>query len=222
MIDFFHRQHYITHDGSSSFRLNDINEQFHSKYGALQESLHIYIHNGLNTFSDKSTLCILEMGFGTGLNALLTLAHQKERTIYYHTIEAYPLSLSEVKSLNYGTLFDEKYLQPFLEMHSDNNNERAISPNFYFKKRIETLQTSSLKRNFYDLVYFDAFSPTVQPELWEREIFAKILATMKIGGILVTYCAKGSVKRSMRAAGFEVKAIPGALGKREMTCCVKK
>lgn len=222
MINFYHRQPFITNDGSSSLRLDDINEQFHSVHGAIQEALHIYIYNGLDRFSETSTLRILEMGFGTGLNALLTLIHQKKRTVYYHALEAYPLTLKEVENLNYGKLFHEKYLQPFLRMHNNNNIQTEILSNFYFEKTTQTLQTTSLKRNFYDLIYFDAFSPKVQPELWRTEIAKKILTSMKTNAILVTYCAKGTVKRSMKEAGFEVKTVSGPLGKREMTCGIKK
>lgn len=210
-------------DGSSTLQIAGTNEHFHSVHGALNESMHIYIKAGMQTLKDRESVNILEVGFGTGLNALLTLIHRKNCAIRYHGIEAYPLREEEVKSLNYTMLIDNQWEEYFLKMHAmDEENEVGIIPGFFFRKSLRKLEEMMFPENQYDLVYFDAFSPDLQPELWSEEIFQRIYNAMKKDSILVTYCAKGRVKRAMKAVGFSVEGLPGPTGKREISKAVKK
>lgn len=222
MSKFLKRTPFITEDGSSSLRLDELPEHYHSMHGAYKESMHIYIKSGLHFFPDFAVIKILEMGFGTGLNAALTLCNKGNRLIDYHTIEAYPLTLEEVGLLNYKTYTGNKYYSEFLRMHSVQTAEKIwIDKKFRFTKTINTIEHTELEDG-YQLVYYDAFSPEIQPELWTAEILGKLYSTMASDSILVTYCAKGSVKRNMKAAGFEVESIEGPPGKREITRCFKK
>lgn len=222
MTDFFNRQIIETEDGSSSIKLGDFDEQFHSIHGAISESEHIFIRSGLAQFPADARLNILEIGFGTGLNALLTLHHRSGRRISYHTVEAYPLDYQEVSALNYVDKIDESLRAAFLRMHAAGDGEIVeLASGFSFQKRLCRLQDADFQADTYDLVYFDAFSPNTQPELWSASIFAKMWLSMRVGGILVTYCAKGSVKRAFRSVGFVVEGLPGPVGKREITRCVK-
>lgn len=179
--------------------------------------MHIYIGNGL-LHLPYPEIHILEVGFGTGLNALATLENRESRTIYYDTVEAFPLSTDEVQALNYVNESQNRYRSQFYTMHAcPSGITQLIEKNFYFRKWISTIQDAILPSANYDLVYFDCFGPTVQPELWTEEIFRKIYHTMRTNGILITYCAKGSVKRALKAAGFVLESLPGPTGKREIT-----
>ncbi len=204
----------LTADGTVTLQVPELNEHYHSIHGAMQESMHVFIKYGLHAFPEDKDLHVFEVGFGTGLNALLTriLANQK---VVYHAIELYPLSLEIIGELNYAqnetdkNQFDLIHVIPW-------NEEREISKNFRLKK----IQGDVLIYNTdtkYDLIYFDAFGPNTQPELWTKEMLAKMYALLNPGGILVTYCAKGEVKRNLKDIGFEVEALPGPPGKREMT-----
>jgi tRNA U34 5-methylaminomethyl-2-thiouridine-forming methyltransferase MnmC len=211
-------------DGSSTLRIAGTDEHFHSVHGALNESMHIYIEAGMRVLKNRESVNILEVGFGTGLNALLTLIYQENRTIRYHGIEAYPLREEEVKSLNYNTmLMDDQWEEYFFKMHAvDAVDEVEIAPGFFFRKSLRKLEEMMLSENQYDLVYFDAFSPDLQPELWSEEIFQRIYNAMTKDSVLITYCAKGRVKRAMKATGFTVEGLPGPVGKREISRAVKK
>lgn len=222
MLDFTKRTPTISEDGSTTFRIDGSDEHFHSVHGAYNESMHIYINTGLQALKDRENIAILEVGFGTGLNALLTLAHQEGREIHYHAIEAYPLNMDEVKLLNYTNLIDDTWGQSFLEMHTLLSGEEVeIYPKFFFRKTIQKLEEALLRPNYFDLVYFDAFSPDLQPELWSEEIFQKVWLAMNNKSILTTYCAKGWVKRAMKKVGFTVEGLPGPAGKREISKAVK-
>lgn len=222
MSKFLKRTPFITEDGSSSLRLDELPEHYHSMHGAYRESMHIYIKSGLHFFPDFAVIKILEMGFGTGLNAALTLCNKSNRLIDYNTIEAYPLTLQEVGLLNYNSYLDNKYYSDFLRMHSVKSGEKiCIEKVFGFTKNINTLEHTELEDG-YQLVYYDAFGPEIQPELWTAEVFGKLHASMASNSVLVTYCAKGSVKRAMKAAGFELESLEGPPGKREITRCFKK
>ena len=214
------REIFLTEDGSSTLKLLNFNEQFHSIHGALTESQHIYIGAGFKKLAHLSEIKILEIGFGTGLNAILTFQENKSQIIHYHAIEAYPLTPDEVQKLNYHRFLSEEEQNCFLKMHQ---NQQAINihHHFHFKKEIAKIEDLLLPVNEYDLVYFDAFSPETQPELWSETIFNKLALSMKAGGILVTYCAKGSVKRALKQAGFSVEGLPGPPGKREITRALK-
>ena len=216
-----------TKDGSNTLYVPELNEHYHSVHGALQESQHVFIKHGLeHALSSKKDIKILEVGFGTGLNAILTypFALAQKAFIQYDTLEKFPLSQEVVEQLQ----FDKIILNPelhdvFLKMHAAPwNKPTDLIPYFSLQKMHETLEEFVAPQAYYDLVYFDAFAPEKQPELWSEEMFVKLYDAIRPGGVLVTYCAKGSFKRSLKAAGFTVEALPGPPGKREMTRGVKQ
>ena len=211
-----------TEDGSHTLFNESLGEHYHSTHGAIQESLHIFIQAGLQAVEKKSgKINILEIGFGTGLNALLSF-HEAENmncNINYVAIEPIKLDKSIYTQLNYAQLLKNDKLQTILlTMHDIPwNIPNYISESFILNKIEGKLQELELAENAFDLVYFDAFSPEIQPELWEEHIFKSIYTAMKNKGILTTYSAKGSVKRALKAVGFEVELLPGPIGKRQIT-----
>jgi len=214
----------LTQDGSHTLYLPDFDESYHSVHGAVQESRHVYINAALLAALPLfSEIRLLEIGFGTGLNALLTLlANDTPKSIYYCGIEAFPLTASELQQLNYPEVLqiDNQLFQSLHEAAWDAEYEK-ITSSFYLKKLATTLQSVSLPENFFNVVYFDAFAPSVQPELWESAIFEKIYTSMSAGGVMTTYSAKGSVRRSLQQTGFTVERLPAPAGKREMLRAVK-
>lgn len=214
-----------TDDGSTTLHIAEWNEQYHSKHGAIKEALHVFINAGFNFWLENnktSPLSILEIGFGTGLNALLTLleADKNSVSINYTGVEGYPLEIEEIKLLNYSSelkMTPEVYLK--LHQVAWDKNER-ITPNFSLQKQkkyfsdIEDLE-------LYNIIYFDAFGMRVQPELWSEDIFNRLYKALKTNGILVTYAANGSAKRALKTVGFQVERIPGPPGKREMLRAIK-
>lgn len=214
------REIIITADGSNSLLIPQWQETFHSKHGAITEALHVFIQEGLQYWLQQNTqrpLHLLEIGFGTGLNALLTLlqAQEKNLSITYETLEAYPLSFEEINALNYSEVLQiDKQL--FERLHRSPWEEPVeIIPQFRIKKRKEWFENINAQSNF-DLIYFDAFGARVQPELWTYPIFKKMYDALKPQGVLVTYASKGSARRAMLEVGFTVSKIPGPPGKREM------
>ncbi len=216
----------LTDDGSHSIEIPEMNVTYHSFHGAIKESKHVFIEAGLYKALDTAafggtsdTIHIFEMGFGTGLNALLTLieAEKFKQEIYYETVELSPLDKEEIKSLNYCEQLQHNDLQStFEQLHfCEWEKEIEITDNFILKKLNTNLIKFSTERKF-NLIYFDAFAPNAQPELWTEEIFKKMFSILKSGGILVTYCSKGTVRRAMQAACFTVEKIQGPPGKREM------
>jgi tRNA U34 5-methylaminomethyl-2-thiouridine-forming methyltransferase MnmC len=212
----------ITEDGSYTVSIPEMGVTYHSIHGAIQESMHVFIEAGFNYVFDKlnnDQIRILEVGFGTGLNALLTAIEAKKAktSIYYVAMEPYPLTDEEVQSLNYCDQLARKDLQEsFISMHQcEWNKNIVVTKNLLLHKSNYTLQTFEQTSKF-DLVYFDAFDPNVQPELWTKEIFEKLFSILEPNGILVTYSSKGDVRRALQSAGFTVEKIPGAKGKREM------
>jgi tRNA U34 5-methylaminomethyl-2-thiouridine-forming methyltransferase MnmC len=278
-----------TSDGSDTLFSDTMNESYHSVNGAIQESMHVFISNGLekliseesgnypennisaseSVVKTNSPINILEIGFGTGLNCLLTFIEAKKRNlcIKYQTIEAFPLSKEVTDSLNYGKIIDESFQNTFLSIHDCNWEEwtdiednslnthelqqretcspelnllasgseessisykrkhscanhyaghREISPIEFKLKKLNTDFTKYEHTSCYDLVYFDAFAPNKQPELWEEHLFEKLFNAMNPGGILVTYCAMGEVRRRLQRSGFTTTRLPGPPGKREM------
>ncbi len=207
-----------TSDGSKTIHIVDWNEQYHSKHGAIQEAYHVFIKSGLELFEKKS-ISILEVGFGTGLNCLITLIESKrlQLQIDYKGVEAYPITSKEHQQLNYiSELNASKFQSEFSQMHSclwEKNVQ--IDANFFLIKEQKDFKEIE-EENEYNLIYFDAFGARVQPELWTEVIFLKMYKALKKDGILVTYAAKGSVRRAMQAAGFQVERLPGPPGKREM------
>ncbi len=211
-----------TKDGSTTLFVPELNEHYHSVNGALQESLHVFIRAGLEyAWQNKPELAILEVGFGTGLNALLTLQqtllHQK--TILYHALEKYPLLPALIAEMQFEQfILNPELLDYLAPLHYTPWNEPVrITPTFTLHKSVADLQTYPLVARQYDLIYFDAFAPEKQPELWTDAIFRKLYISLKTGGCLVSYCAKGSFKRSLKAVGFTIESRPGPAGKREMT-----
>jgi tRNA U34 5-methylaminomethyl-2-thiouridine-forming methyltransferase MnmC len=221
----------ITKDGCHSISIPEINITYHSIHGAIRESKHVFIEAGLKSICPlPAARCIriFEMGFGTGLNTLLTLieAEKLQQSIHYTAIEFYPLDKEEVHSLNYCQLLNRPDLQAIFELlhQCEWEKENIITPFFTFYKINSNLINFSsrwLSGQLFNLIYFDVFAPAVQPELWTKEVFEKLYSMMSHGGILVTYCSKGDVRRAMQAAGFSVEKIPGPEGKREMIRAVK-
>ena len=214
-----------TEDGSDSLFLPALSESYHSKFGALSESRHVFIEAGLKQIPRQRIINILEIGFGTGLNALITLAEAESNliSVNYHTVEPFPLSFEILDKLNYTWLPEfVKYQELFNKLHTSPYNSPILINDYFqllkFKEKIEDI---SLEPDYYHLVYFDAFSPEVQPELWTADIFKKLFEGMTIGGILVTYSAKGLVRRNMQDAGFIVERLAGPKGKREMLRATK-
>lgn len=217
------REVIITADGSSTIHLSEWNEQYHSKHGAIQEAMHVFINCGLSLFKQKK-INILEIGFGTGLNCFITFLESQKREIEvnYIGVEAYPVLSDEVKALNYvKQLNAKKYQWVFNELHQQNwEIKKEITNTFSLKKRQQFFNEIKDKNEF-NLIYFDAFGPRVQPELWTKEIFQIMYAALKENGVLVTYSAKGSVRRTMQEVGFFVERLPGPPGKREMLRATK-
>ncbi|WBL26615.1 tRNA (5-methylaminomethyl-2-thiouridine)(34)-methyltransferase MnmD [Zunongwangia sp. HGR-M22] len=215
-----------TGDGSSTIHIPEWNEQYHSKHGALQEAMHVFIKMGLDFWvaeNKKSEISILEIGFGTGLNALLTNLYSTNLKVQYTGVEAYPVKPEELAVLDYASVLPnfEKAERIFDKMHQINWEEFSeIESNFSLRKQEKTFQEIKDKES-YDLIYFDAFGARVQPELWTDVIFEKMFLALKTNGVLVTYAAKGSVRRAMQAVGFQVERLPGPPGKREMLRAVK-
>lgn len=215
----------ITEDGSSSIFILELDEHYHSVHGALQESRHVFIDAGLEyKIKEADKIDILEIGFGTGLNALLSCieAEKNKKKINYTAIEKYPLRESVISQLNYCTLIEVKdCTQLFNSIHlCDWQSEHNISNYFKLRKCKMNIEDVSFQQQF-DLIYFDAFAPSAQPELWTDAIFLSMFNALKNNGILVTYCAKGIVKRIMKNAGFIIETLPGPKGKREMTRALK-
>ena len=207
----------LTNDGSHTLFVPEINECYHSRHGAIVEAEHVFIKTGFSTLK-KSKLNILEIGFGTGLNTLLTYQKAEQRSIKvnYHTIEPHPINKENYIQLNFANLIglEQKNL---LDLHNCPWEEASNINNYFtlIKHRI-TLEKYNTDIKF-DIIYFDAFSPNKQPELWSQIIFEKIYNFLKENGSLVTYCAKGSVKRTMESVGFKIVVLDGPPGKRQMT-----
>jgi tRNA U34 5-methylaminomethyl-2-thiouridine-forming methyltransferase MnmC len=219
----------VTRDGSHSIEIPELGVAYHSIHGAIRESMHVFIEAGLKASGRckrPDAMQIFEVGFGTGLNALLTMieAEKMSRKTYYQTIEPFPLDTDDAKGLNYCELLNRRDLQDsFEQLHQcEWEKEVTITSNFTFvKKRNNLLHFETPTAELFDLIYYDPFDPKGQPELWTDEIFKKLVSILRPGGILVTYSSKGSVRRAMQAAGFSVEKIPGPLGKREIVRAIK-
>ncbi|RXP56581.1 SAM-dependent methyltransferase [Lutibacter sp. HS1-25] len=213
----------LTADGSSTIHLSEWDENYHSKHGAIQEAMHVFIKSGLSLFSDSS-ISILEIGFGTGLNSFITFleAEKLNLNVDYVGVEAYPVSFDEIDKLNYiSELKAEDFTQVFKNMHTQSWDQKSeLSSKFLLTKRKQFFHEIN-DENSFDLIYFDAFGARVQPDLWTEEIFEIMYKSLKKGGVLVTYCAKGSVRRAMLKVGFSVEKLAGPPGKREMLRATK-
>lgn len=219
------REVITTADGSKTIRIIELDENYHSSHGALQEAQHVFIQNGLYSLSTQKEISIFEMGFGTGLNAFLTAIKAKElkNSITYYGIEAFPVNLEEIIELDYKNLMGNDNADLYLSIHESEWNELiSINSNFKIKKIEGELQTTEIPINFFDIVYYDAFGPRAQDEMWTVDLFQKMYDSLKPGGFLVTYCAKGQVKRDLKSVGFTIEVLPGPPGKREMTKAWKR
>jgi tRNA U34 5-methylaminomethyl-2-thiouridine-forming methyltransferase MnmC len=208
----------ITEDGSHTLYLEALNETYHSKHGAIQEAMHVFIDAGLN-YGKQLKLNILEVGFGTGLNTFLTLKEGANKMIHYTALEAFPLQKEIVSQLNYTQelKLDLEGIELFEKCHQVKwEGYQEITSTFKLNKvKVELADYKTTEK--FNIIYFDAFGPNVQPEMWEKAIFENMYEMLSENGILVTYCAKGSVKRTLKEVGFEVEPLPGPPGKREMT-----
>lgn len=221
-------QPFETKDGSTSLFSEKFDEPYHSRHGAIQESQHVFIDKGLSHFyqlQKPTKIDVFEMGFGTGLNALLTLqwAEENNVAINYTTIEKFPLEQAQIDAMNYPQLLhiDQSLFQ---KLH-ESDWEKPIAINQYFTLHKSGVDLEQVKDHFngqsFDLIYFDAFAPSSQAHLWEVPVFEAMHHVLKIGGVLTTYCAKGQVRRNMQAAGLTVEKVPGPPGKREMLRALK-
>jgi tRNA U34 5-methylaminomethyl-2-thiouridine-forming methyltransferase MnmC len=210
-----------TEDGSHSLLNETLNETYHSRHGAIQESRHVFLAQGLEFLVQERkprSVSILEIGFGTGLNALLTLTRtfQIDMQVHYMALETDPLNESIWSTLNYGQVLQVS--RQFVALHRCGwGTPQTLDGKFQLLKQNTSLQEISLAPMSYDLVYYDAFAPSKQPELWTRSILEKVVDAMAMGGVLVTYCAKGQLKRDLKNLGLFVETLPGPPGKKEMT-----
>jgi tRNA U34 5-methylaminomethyl-2-thiouridine-forming methyltransferase MnmC len=211
----------ITKDGSSSLFVPSLDETYHSRHGAITESVHVYIQHGLYErveSANLSTVDIFEVGFGTGLNTLLTILAclKRDITLNYTTIEPFPLDKATLDKLNYHSLLSQPEANDWFNwLHNTEWDQIHSRGKISFIKTKDRLETFHTEKKF-EIVYFDAFAPEKQPELWKPEIYKKIYSMMNESGVLTTYCAKGQVKRDLLMAGFMVENLPGPPGKREI------
>lgn len=208
----------LTADGSHTLFIPSMDEHYHSVNGAIQEAMHVFIEAGLHSIQ-KEFVRILEIGFGTGLNAFLTLRDVEENSrlkVEYHSIELYPLNMEVISSLNYGKIIWPDRKDLFEKLHFAKwNTPEKISDNFTLCKIEGDSNVCDLPVDI-DLIYFDAFAPDKQPEMWTQAIFDRLYSYTAPGGIIVTYCAKGEVRRMMQKAGYAMSRLPGPPGKRHM------
>jgi tRNA U34 5-methylaminomethyl-2-thiouridine-forming methyltransferase MnmC len=211
----------VTGDGSKTLFIPEWDENYHSSHGAVQEAKHVFLKYGLGEIVYKNEINVFEVGFGTGLNAILTYEYaiENQLKINYDSIEAFPITSEEVELLDYVSLFDNQETKGiYLQMHSCAWDEPIkVSENFTLTKIHNKLEQHVLIQNQYDIIFFDAFGPRVQEGMWSKVHFENLYHSLKKGGLFVTYCAKGQVKRDLKSVGFEVETLPGPPGKREMT-----
>jgi tRNA U34 5-methylaminomethyl-2-thiouridine-forming methyltransferase MnmC len=215
----------VTGDNSKSLLIPEMNETYHSIHGAKNESEHIFIQTGLKPQLANTEVRILEMGFGTGLNALLTLAcaNDKITPIIYDTFENYPIDLETITEIDHPRQTNlEQFRTQFEMLHTLPWNEsKQVTTNFNFTKYHYDFLNAELKTDYYTLIYYDAFAPQFQPDLWDYPIMQKLYHALQHSGTLVTYCAQGQFRRNLRQAGFTVHKVPGPKGKREITLATK-
>jgi tRNA U34 5-methylaminomethyl-2-thiouridine-forming methyltransferase MnmC len=218
----------VTGDGSHSLRRKDLDETYHSIHGAIQESRHVFIESGLNFLihqKNPGLVHLLEVGFGTGLNALLAMIYAQERNvkIHYTTVEPFPLEKGIISLLNYAAVLGHSDGKAWFGKLHDSpwETEQIVSPYFTLLKNDVLIENTVLERDTLDLVFFDAFAPSKQPAVWNAEILSNIAEAMKPGAVLVTYSAKGQLKRDLKNIGLIVESIAGPPGKKEMVRATK-
>lgn len=213
-----------TADGSSSLLVEDWGETYHSRHGAIQEAKHVFIQNGLYLFKEQS-VTVLEIGFGTGLNAFITFleAENLKQCIDYVGVEAFPIMQEEVEKLNYVSQLDaNQFNREFLLMHSSEWSVKTVVSEYFSLTKRQQYFNEIDDKNRFDLIYFDAFGFQYQPELWTTEIFRIMFDALKENGVLVTYACRGPIKKAMKEAGFVTEKLKGPPGKREMLRALKK
>ncbi|MCA0381667.1 MAG: tRNA (5-methylaminomethyl-2-thiouridine)(34)-methyltransferase MnmD [Bacteroidetes bacterium] len=214
------RELHVTRDGSHTLQLINSEVTYHSRYGAIQESEHVYIGAGLQPFiGNTEPVRIFEMGFGTGLNAFLAYLEAREAKvkIEYEAVEAFPLVKEEYKHLNYAQVMGKKELCEAFQMLHQTPWNRTIRIGSWFslvKHQANMLEFATTKK--FHVIFYDAFAPTAQPELWTEDALGKMYNLLQPNGILTTYCSKGEVRRNLEAVGFSIEKLPGPYGKREM------
>jgi len=222
-LNLLERKIITTADGSSTLYIPQWDEHYHSKHGSIQEAYHVFIKNGFEILEQKN-LSILEIGFGTGLNALLTFYESLHNNVEidYTGIEAFPVNKEEHQALNYCQILKLEDCKNVFDsiFNATWDSKVMLMHHFSIEKKLLKFQEISFI-NSYDLIYFDAFGPDVQPELWTESIFKMMYQALKVKGVLVTYSAKGSVRRAMQEVGFQVEKLPGPPGKREMLRGIK-
>jgi tRNA U34 5-methylaminomethyl-2-thiouridine-forming methyltransferase MnmC len=213
----------ISQDGSHTLYVPSLDEHYHSHFGAITESKHIFIGAGLASLAGDK-ISILEVGFGTGLNALLTAlyAGEHEISVAYTSLEKYPLDPKIVQQLNYGVLTASNGPELFEAIHSAPWGSPVQITEWFSLNKIQSDLTADDPEGRFELVFFDAFGPDKQPAMWTEEVIRRIAAVTRPGSVFVTYSAKGSLKRLLRALGFDVTLLPGPPGKRVMTRAVKR
>lgn len=221
----YQRQIIETNDGSSSLFVPELNETYHSVKGAETESTFVYIDHGLRLIDQNiEPIRVLEVGMGTALNVLLSyeFALAENRKIELVTLEPYPIDIEQIKQLNYASNRTKEVQDVFLQFHeSPFGRTIEIDPYFSFRKEQVRLQEYTPQEDFFHVVYFDAFAPSKQSEIWEKDLLAKLFTSMKSGGVLTTYCSQGQFKRDLKEVGFDVKNPPGPMGKKQMTVASK-
>lgn len=213
-----------TNDGSKTIYLPHLDETYHSSHGAIQEAIYVFIKNGIQS-CPKDEINVFEMGFGTGLNALLCCveAEKTQKNIHYTGIEAYPIDMKIVQQMDYCSTIGEQYQTTFEQLHNcEWKIPHQLSKLFLFEKINENIKAFILHKEEYDVIFYDAFGPRAQEEMWAKELLQKMYDMLRPNGFMVTYCAKGQVKRDLKSIGFEVEPLPGPPGKREMTRAWKK
>lgn len=212
----------LTEDGSSSIYIEEMDEHYHSTHGAIQEAKHVFIVNGLGRVK-KDKVKIFELGFGTGLNAFLTLIYGSDKNIDYDSIEAFPIETELIQGLNYIDEIGEEFESAFKKIHSAKwEIPSDVTNSFQLRKIHSKIQDYKITKDYYDVIFFDAFGPRAQSEMWDINVLRDMYNGLMAGGELVTYCAQGQFKRDLKSLGFEVIPLPGPPGKREMTVGIKK
>ena len=213
-----------TNDGSKTIYLPHLDETYHSSHGAVQEAIHVFVRYGIQSVEQKE-ISIFEMGFGTGLNALLSYVESEKAgiNISYSGIEAYPVALDIAMQMDYCLLIGEDHQSKFEQLHkADWDTVHQLSDLFSFEKIHAKIEDYFPEKEQVDVVFYDAFGPRAQEDMWKPEILQKMHDLLKPNGFLVTYCAKGQVKRDLKSIGFEIEPLPGPPGKREMTRAWKR
>jgi tRNA U34 5-methylaminomethyl-2-thiouridine-forming methyltransferase MnmC len=213
----------VTGDGSKTIHMPELNESYHSTHGALQEAEHVFIKNGL-VHIDKDFIQVFELGFGTGLNAILAyrFAQQNNTQIEYVGVEAYPVAMEMLTNLDYTSFLTEDEKEIFSKMHEVSWGEKVrLSDLFTFQKVEQKVESYNPESEVFDIIFFDAFGPRTQGSLWQPVVLNKMAQMLRPKGVLTTYCAQGQFRRDLKSVGFDVTKVPGPPGKREMTVAFK-